>query len=140
VPSTERIEVVLGGQVIATTSRSVRVLETSHPPSYYLPPESFVEGALRPTAGSSVCEWKGRAVYFDLVAGQAPARAAAWAYPSPTPAFVALAGWVSLYPGRVDRVTVDGEQVQPQPGEFYGGWITGRIVGPFKGVAGSMGW
>jgi uncharacterized protein (DUF427 family) len=140
VPSDASIEVVLGGSVIAATTRSFRVLETSHPPTYYLPPDAFVAGSLRPAAGSSVCEWKGRAVYFDLVAGGAVAQAVAWSYPTPTPAFTAIAGWISLYPGRVDRVTVDGERVRPQPGTFYGGWVTDRVVGPFKGVPGSSGW
>jgi uncharacterized protein (DUF427 family) len=140
VPSDEAIEVVLAGSVIAATTRSVRVLETSHPPTYYLPPEAFADGALRPAAGSSVCEWKGRAVYLDLVAGGVVAEAVAWSYPSPTPAFASIAGWISLYPGRVDRVTVNGETVRPQPGTFYGGWVTDRVVGPFKGVPGSAGW
>jgi uncharacterized protein (DUF427 family) len=140
VPSDEVIEVVLAGRPVAATTRSYRVLETSHPPTYYLPPEAFVAGSLRPAAGSSVCEWKGRAVYFDLVAGDAVAEAVAWSYPTPAEAFVPIAGWISLYPGRVDAVTVDGERVRPQPGTFYGGWVTDRVVGPFKGVPGSAGW
>jgi uncharacterized protein (DUF427 family) len=139
-PSTEHVQVVLGGEVVAETHASFRVLETSHPPTYYLPVDAFVAGALRPADGSSYCEWKGVAAYFDLVAGDRTAVRVAWGYPDPTPAFASLRDHVSLYPGRVDRCTVDGEAVEPQPGDFYGGWVTSRVVGPFKGAAGTRGW
>jgi len=139
-PSTEHVQVVLGGEVVAETHASFRVLETSHPPTYYLPVDAFVAGALRPADGSSYCEWKGVAAYFDLVAGDRTAARVAWGYPDPTPAFASLRDHVSLYPGRVDRCTVDGEAVEPQPGDFYGGWVTSRVVGPFKGAAGTRGW
>ena len=139
-PSNESVEVVLGGQVIARTTRSWRVLETSHPPTYYLPREAFAEGVLRPTEGASMCEWKGRAAYFDLVAGEAVAARAAWTYPSPTPRFAELADAVAVMPELVDRCVVDGEVVRPQPGSFYGGWVTSRVVGPFKGEPGTWGW
>lgn len=134
------ITVELGGQTIASTPRAWRVLETSHPPTYYLPPECFAEGVLVPAAGSSWCEWKGRASYFDLVTAARVAQRAAWAYPAPTPGFTAIAGALAVMPALVDRCTVDGEEVTPQPGGFYGGWITSGIAGPFKGVPGSMGW
>jgi uncharacterized protein (DUF427 family) len=134
------VEVVLGGVTVASTRSALRVLETSHPPTYYLPPDAFVAGALRPADGVSVCEWKGRARYLTVVGGSAVAEAAAWTYPEPTAAFAALAGYVALYPGRMDRCTVDGEVVTPQPGGFYGGWITSRVVGPFKGERGTMLW
>jgi uncharacterized protein (DUF427 family) len=140
VPSTERIQVLLAGIQIARTDASFRVLETSHPPAYYLPPTAFIDGAVRPAQGSSFCEWKGSATYFDLVASGQVASRAAWSYPAPTSRFSAIAGWVSLYPGLVDEVLVDGERVQPQAGGFYGGWITSRVVGPFKGEPGSAGW
>jgi len=134
------IEVVLGGVVIARTSAALRVLETSHPPTYYLPMSSFVEGALRPAGGGSLCEWKGRAAYFDVVGADAVAERAAWHYPSPTPDFAGIVGHVALYPGAMDRCTVDGEVVRPQPGGFYGGWVTSAVVGPFKGDPGTMSW
>jgi uncharacterized protein (DUF427 family) len=143
--SPKHIEIWLGGVKIADTSAAYRVLETSHPPGYYLPASDFLPGVLTLAAGSSVCEWKGRASYWNLSAGgltvpPVTVPNAAWSYEHPTPEFAAIAGYVALYAGRVDRVTLDGEQVTPQPGDFYGGWITGEIVGPFKGIAGSIGW
>ncbi|WAB82963.1 DUF427 domain-containing protein [Microcella daejeonensis] len=139
-PVHARVTIELGGRVIADTTRAVRVLETSHPPAYYLPQEDFVEGALQPVDGSTFCEFKGRAAYFDVVQGATSARQAAWTYPEPSRGFAELAGLVSVYPGRMDRCTVDGEEVQAQEGDFYGGWITRAIVGPFKGAAGTWGW
>ncbi|MGZ5367834.1 MAG: DUF427 domain-containing protein [Aeromicrobium sp.] len=139
-PSDERIVIELGGHVIADSTRSLRVCETSHPPTYYLPTEAFVEGVLRPATGTSLCEWKGEASYFDLVTPERIASRAAWTYPEPRRRFAALDDHVAVYPGRVDRCTVDGETVQPQDGDFYGGWITSRVTGPFKGAPGTMGW
>lgn len=139
-PFAGSITVELGGQTVAATDTGWRVLETSHPPTYYLPPGCFVEGSLRPTAGSSWCEWKGQASYFDLVTPAAVARRAAWTYPAPSAAFVELTGAVAVMASLVDRCTVNGEEVVPQPGGFYGGWITSWIAGPFKGVPGSAGW
>lgn len=137
---TGSITVELGGQLVASTDRAWRVLETSHPPTYYLPSESFAEGVLRPTTGGSWCEWKGQASYFDLVTPSATASRAAWTYRDPTPGFADIAGAVALMASQVDRCTVNGEVVVPQPGGFYGGWITSWIAGPFKGGPGSMGW
>jgi uncharacterized protein (DUF427 family) len=134
------VEVTFGGLLVARTDAALRVLETSHPPTYYLPMASFVEGALRPAPGGSVCEWKGRAAYLDVVAGDAVAPGAAWHYPRPTSAFAEIAGHVALYPGAMDRCTVDGEVVRAQPGGFYGGWVTSWVVGPFKGDPGTMSW
>lgn len=134
------ITVELGGDVIASTRTGWRVLETSHPPTYYLPRSAFRDGVLRDAPGESWCEWKGRARYFDLVTPAKVATKAAWSYPDPTPGFVGIAGAVAVMAGLVDRCTVDGETVVPQPGGFYGGWITSRVVGPFKGGPGSMGW
>ncbi|MDR7254426.1 uncharacterized protein (DUF427 family) [Nocardioides sp. BE266] len=138
--SSEHVVVTHGGVVVADTTASVRVLETSHPPTYYLPVSSFAEGVLRPTEGASWCEWKGQAAYLDLVVGDDVVRAVAWTYPDPSKGFEALLDHVALYPGRVDACTVDGEVVQPQPGSFYGGWITSRVTGPFKGSPGTSGW
>jgi uncharacterized protein (DUF427 family) len=138
--STESLVVELGGRVIARTTRSWRVLETSHPPTYYVPQDAFVDEALRPADGSSWCEWKGQASYFDLVSGETVSRRAAWTYRTPTPGFEAITDAVAVMPAMVDRILVDDEVVRPQPGEFYGGWITDRVVGPFKGEPGTMGW
>ena len=134
------IEVVLGGEVVCRTKESWQVLETSHPPTYYLPRSAFVAGALREAPGRSFCEWKGPARYLDVVGGGRTAPAAAWYYPSPTASFSALDGHVALYAGQMDACFVDGEEVVPQPGGFYGGWITSTVTGPFKGMPGSMGW
>ncbi len=111
------------------------------PPADLLhPADAFVDGALRPTQGASWCEWKGEAAYFDLVTPEVAAHRAAWTYPHPTPGFTDLAGAIAVMPALVDRATVDGETVVPQPGNFYGGWVTSKVVGPFKGIPGSMGW
>lgn len=134
------VEVELAGRVVASTHRAWRVLETSHPPTYYLPREAFVEGALRPAPGSSTCEWKGRAAYLDVVGPGTVASRAAWTYPEPSAGFEVIAGAVAVMPALVDRCAVDGEVVVPQPGGFYGGWITARVVGPFKGGPGTSGW
>ena len=138
--SAETVEVWLGGVRIARTTASWRVLETSHPPTYYLPRDAFADGALRPTEGASWCEWKGQASYVDLVAGGVVAPRAAWFYPRPTPGFAVITDAVAVMPGQVDRCVVDGEVVRPQAGGFYGGWITDRVVGPFKGGPGTHGW
>ena len=138
--SAQAVEVWLGGVRIARTTASWRVLETSHPPTYYLPRDAFVDGALRQAEGSSWCEWKGHASYLDLVAGAVVAPRAAWFYPRPTPGFAVITDAVAVMPAQVDRCVVDGEVVRPQAGGFYGGWITDRVVGPFKGGPGTHGW
>lgn len=136
----EQVEIVLGGVTVARTTQAWCVLETSHPPTYYLPPDAFAPGTLRPAEGSSFCEWKGMASYLDVVAGDAEAARAAWTYPRPTPGFAVLRDHVSVYPAAMEQCLVDGVQVLPQPGGFYGGWITPRVTGPFKGAPGTMGW
>ena len=138
--SGEEVVVILGGVEVCRTTAAQRVLETSHPPTYYLPRRDFVDGALRPAAGSSFCEFKGTAGYLDIVAGDVVAERAGWFYPTPAAGFEVLADHVALYAGRMDRVTVDGEDVVPQAGAFYGGWITSRVAGPFKGGQGTTGW
>ena len=135
-----QVEVIHGGQTIALTLEPLRVLETSHPPVYYLPRDSVVPGVLVPTGRTSFCEFKGVATYFTVVMGSAVARDAAWSYESPSPGYEAMAGYVSFYPEQVEVCLVDGEYVQGQPGGFYGGWVTGEIVGPFKGGPGSESW
>jgi len=137
---TSKLEIVLGGEAVARTSSAWRVLETSHPPTYYLPRAAFVPGSLRAAEGVSWCEWKGAAAYLDVIGGQTVARGAAWSYPAPSAGFEVLAGAVAVMPGVMDRCTVDGEVVRPQDGGFYGGWITSSVVGPFKGGPGTLGW
>ncbi|WP_120337023.1 DUF427 domain-containing protein [Cryobacterium soli] len=139
-PTSEHVVLRFNGRVIADTRDSVRVLETSHPPTYYLPRTAFAPGVLVPVNGHSVCEYKGLASYLSVVVGDAHADAVAWYYPAPLAGFEVLAGRVAVYPGRLEECTVDGETVRAQPGDFYGGWITDRIVGPFKGAPGTLGW
>ncbi|MGO4597272.1 DUF427 domain-containing protein [Terrabacter sp. 2RAF25] len=139
-PTGELVEVVLGGEVVASTRSALRLLETSHPPTYYLPRDAFAHGSLVPVEGHTRCEWKGQASYFDVVRGGRRAARAAWHYPDPVPAYAVLLGHVAVMPGLVDECRVDGERVRPQEGGFYGGWVTDRVVGPFKGIPGSWGW
>lgn len=136
----QRVVVSLGGQVIADTTDAVRVLETSHPPVYYIPVSDFVADSLVPVGGTTYCEFKGEAHYFDVTAGNVIASRAGWSYPKPTRGFELLEGRVAVYPGKMDACTVDGELVRAQEGDFYGGWITSNIVGPFKGGPGTWGW
>jgi uncharacterized protein (DUF427 family) len=140
VVSPRRVVVELGGRVIADTVRAVRVCETSHPPVYYIPRADIADGVLEPGVGDSWCEWKGAATYWDAVVEGRRVSAVGWSYEEPAPGFEHLRGAVAFYPGRIDRATVDGEQVRPQAGGFYGGWITDEVVGPFKGDRGTLGW
>jgi len=139
-PSSRRIRIVHQGIVIADTEASVRTLETSHPPSYYIPLSDIMPGALQPSGRRSFCEWKGDATYFDLMIGGISLRDAGWSYPDPSPAFKSLRGHVAFYAAALDGCFVDGERVTPQPGGFYGGWITSHVAGPFKGAPGSRFW
>lgn len=143
-PRVERVEarvtITLGGELIADTTDVVRVLETSHPPVYYLPIAAFREGALTDAEGSSFCEFKGAARYLDVRGGGEVRGQAAWNYPAPARGYEVLADRVAVYAQGMDACTVAGEVAVPQPGRFYGGWVTSAVVGPFKGVPGSMGW
>ena len=139
-PVTRRLRVVLGGAVIADTTRGWRVLETSHPPNYYLPLDDVVTGAVERTKGASFCEFKGRAHYFTVTGGGVVADEAAWGYDEPSEAFAPLRDHVAFYASKMDACFVDDEQVTAQPGGFYGGWITADVTGPFKGIPGSLGW
>ncbi len=134
------IQIVFNGLVIADSQRAWRVLETSHPPVYYLPPEDVQLQYLTRTTDRSYCEWKGHAGYYTLTVGDRVVPNAAWFYADPTPNFGPIRGYIAFYPGKMDTCTVDGETVQAQSGDFYGGWITKEIVGPFKGDAGTWGW
>ncbi|NEU14233.1 DUF427 domain-containing protein [Methylobacterium sp. BTF04] len=135
-----RLRVVFAGETIADTRDGWRVLETSHPPTYYFPPGDVMAGSLGAPRRAGICEWKGRAVLHDVSAGGRRAEGAAWAYPDPTPDFRAIAGHLAFYAGPMDACFVGDLRVEPQPGGFYGGWITPGIVGPFKGGPGSVGW
>lgn len=138
--SDAHVRIEHGGLVIADTQASVRTLETSHPPSYYIPPEAIAPGVLRRAGGGSFCEWKGSAVYWDVVIGDVVLPRVGWSYPEPSRAFALLRDQVAFYAAPFDNCSVNGETVVPQPGSFYGGWITSDLAGPFKGIPGSMGW
>ncbi|MBK5928759.1 DUF427 domain-containing protein [Rhodobaculum claviforme] len=129
----------LGGAVVAETHAGLRVCETHHAPTYYFPPAD-VQARLTPAGGGSVCEWKGRAQYFDVTAGGVTARRAAWCYPAPTQRFAALAGYLAFYPGALEAAGVGDAPVRPQPGDFYGGWITDNLSGTVKGAPGTEFW
>lgn len=137
--SEERIRIELGGALVVDTTESLRVLETSHPPVYYLPREAF-RASMHDAGGLSMCEFKGMAHYLTIAAGDRIAVRSAWSYPEPWPGYEALAGMVAVYPSKMGRCLVDDEVVVPQEGDFYGGWITSRVVGPFNGAPGTLGW
>jgi uncharacterized protein (DUF427 family) len=140
-PVSSHVQVVFNGVLIADTRRAIRVLETSHPPNFYIPPEDVQMQYLLPTPRRTVCEWKGgRAAYYTVRVGERAAENAAWTYPEPLKAYLALQNAISFYPALMDACRVDGETVIPQPGQYYGGWITSQIVGPFKGAPGSWDW
>lgn len=128
------------GVTIADTRRAWRVLETSQPPGIYVPPADVTVAHLRPSPHRTNCEWKGLASYVDVVVGDAVVADAGWTYPDPTPGYEAITGHLSFYPQLLDRCLVDGEQVAANEGSFYGGWITSKVVGPFKGGPGTLGW
>jgi len=134
------LKVVLGGEVIAETKRAYRVLETSHPPNYYFPPDDLKGGAIERSDGASFCEFKGRAHYFSVRGGDREVRDGAWGYDHPSKAFEPITGYVSFYASRMDECYVDDELVTPQDGNIYGGWITNDVEGPFKGGPGTRGW
>jgi uncharacterized protein (DUF427 family) len=138
-PVPQRIIVRLGGAIVADTTRALRVLETHHAPTYYLPLQD-IHATLRPAQGSSLCEWKGVARYFDVLAGSATAPRAAWAYDNPTARFAELAGHVAFYAAQMDEAWVGDARVIPQPGNFYGGWVTPNLDGQIKGAPGTQHW
>ncbi len=139
-PALQPVRVEHGGVVVAASERALRVLETSHPPGYYVPPQDVAAGVLEPSERRTVCEWKGIGRYWHLRVGDSVVRDAAWSYPSPAPGYESLRDFVAFYPGRVDACFVGDEQVVAQEGDFYGGWITSDIEGPFKGAPGTLGW
>ena len=139
--SPKHLKIVFNGVTLADTDRAYRVLETSHPPVYYIPPEDIQMQYLQQTSPQrSFCEWKGVAGYYSVTVGDKQANNVGWFYSNPTLDFAEIKDYVAFYPGMMDACYVDDELVKPQPGNFYGGWITSDIVGPFKGEAGSWGW
>jgi uncharacterized protein (DUF427 family) len=138
--SDARVTVTHAGQVIVDSRRCLRVLETSHPPVYYVPGHDVAAGVLVAGAGRSYCEFKGTAAYWDLAVGTSRVTAAAWSYERPRTAYALLTGALAFYPSRLDECRVDGELVEAQEGDFYGGWITKDISGPFKGGPDTAGW
>ena len=138
--TTAHVLITHGGVVVADTRAAVRTLETSHPPSYYIPPADIPSGRVRRAGGGSCCEWKGQAVYWDVVIDGVVLPRVAWSYPNPTPPFERLRDHLAFYSEPFDCCSVDGEAVVPQEGDFYGGWITSHVAGPFKGGPGSQGW
>ena len=139
-PSTQLIRVVFNSTTTAETNRALRVLETSHPPVYYIPPGDVQQQLLSPTAHHSYCEYKGQASYYSVKVGNKVSENAAWSYHQPSTGYELLKDHLAFYPGRVDACYVDDEPVQAQEGDFYGGWITSAIEGPFKGGPGTAGW
>lgn len=136
----KHLKIVFGSEIIAETNRAYRVLETSHPPVYYFPPEDVRLEFFKKEINTTFCEWKGRASYYSIVVGDKEAYEAAWFYENPTREFAEIENYIAFYPSKMDSCYVDGELVQSQEGDFYGGWITSEIVGPFKGGAGTWGW
>ena len=139
-PEYRRLRVVFAGAVIADTRRGLQLCETASPPTYYFPLEDIAAEALVASARRSLCEWKGQARYFDVVVRDARAANAAWCYPQARAPFEALAGWIAFMPAAMEACLVDDEQALPQPGGFYGGWITEDLTGPFKGLPGTLHW
>jgi uncharacterized protein (DUF427 family) len=141
VPCERRARVELAGEVLADSTRALRVLETSHPPTIYVPladvrEELLAERDARPTW----CEYKGPARYLDAAIAGRRFKTIGWSYPDPSPGYEVLRDHVALYPGRVDAAWLDDERVQAQQGDFYGGWITADLIGPFKGPRGTLAW
>jgi uncharacterized protein (DUF427 family) len=139
------ITISMGGQTIVSTMGAYRALETYHPPTYYVPPEGVADGVLKPVSRNSICEWKGPANYFDVTVGGKTWPASAWCYPNPVARFAPIAGYLAFYcqpsdPQLGDRFLVDGVEAQPQPGNFYGGWVTPWTIGPIKGSPGTNHW
>lgn len=136
----KELEIIFNGITIGKTRKAFRVLETSHPPVYYFPPEDVVKEYLRSSNKSSYCEWKGPANFYSVKVNGKLVKDAAWFYPNPTERFAPLANYIAFYPGLMDECLVNGEKAKPQPGNFYGGWITKDLIGPFKGAPGTLFW
>ena len=138
--ASKHIRIVFNGEIIADTNQALRMLETSHPPTYYLPIEAVNPDCLVFSGHNSFCEFKGKAKYYDITVGGKAAKKAAWFYPEPSRIYPDLQGHIAFYPAEMDACYVNDEKAVPQPGGFYGGWITSDLAGPFKGIPGSWGW
>lgn len=138
--TTKRVRVVFNGETIVDTDNAYRVLETSHPPVYYIPKDAFKNVNIEKTTRKTICEFKGTATYWTLTVGDRSEENVAWSYDAPRPGFEVIQGFLAIYPSRMDGCYVGDELVQSQEGDFYGGWITSDIVGPFKGGPGTRGW
>lgn len=134
------IRVIFNDLVLVDSNQCYRVLETSHPPGYYIPPNDILMDYLIPSTLTTYCEWKGEGSYYHIKIGNKRVDNAAWYYSNPNPSFLAIKNYVAFYPRFMDSCWVDNEKVEPQPGPFYGGWITSNLIGPFKGIPGSNGW
>jgi len=139
-PTARRIQIFHHGVELVDSCASWRTLETSHPPTYYIPQADIAMERLRSNPRRTICEWKGQADYWDIVISDERLEAIAWSYPSPTPPFAPVKDFLAFYPDPLDQCLVDGEEITPQPGRFYGGWISQYEAGPFKGVPGSQFW
>lgn len=139
-PTNKRIQIIFNGEVIADTKNAYRFLETSHPPTYYIPPADIKMDYIQRDKGGSLCEWKGQATYYTVVVDSKKAVRAAWAYHNPSHDFSEIKDYLAFYAEPMDSCWVAGEEVEPQPGHFYGGWVTSEVVGPFKGEPGSWLW
>lgn len=137
---TDRVRVLHGGATVADSRSALRVLETSQAPAYYLPPDDVDLSLLTRTATTTWCEWKGTATYWTVRVGVAESVDAAWSYEEPTPPYEAIRSHLAFYPARVDECWVGPDRATSHPGGFYGGWITPKVVGPFKGGPGTQGW
>jgi uncharacterized protein (DUF427 family) len=134
------VRVEFDGLVIALSNRALRVCETSSPPCYYIPPADVDPDRIAPSPRTCFCEWKGLAHYWAVGSPRREVKDAAWSYPNPDPGFESLRDYLSFYPRRMDACYVGDQRVEPQPGFYYGGWVTPDLVGPFKGVPGSESW
>ncbi len=138
-PVPQTLRILLGGEIVAETARGFRVLETHHAPTYYLPPEDVL-AQLRPVRGHSHCEWKGTAAYWDVSVGNQTASRAAWSYAKPTGRFQKITGYLAFYATSMEACFVGEHPVVPQPGDFYGGWVTSNLRGQIKGAPGTEYW
>ncbi len=139
-PVKDVLRVIFNGEIVAESKGGFRVLETSHPPVFYIPPSDIAPGVLEPASGRSMCEFKGIATYWTVVVKSRTTASAAWSYADPTPAFERIRDHLAFYASKVDECWVGNERVAAQEGDFYGGWITSKVVGPFKGAPGTRGW
>jgi len=139
-PVPERLRVIVDGEPVADTTQGLRVLETAGAPVYYFPPDNVRMDLFQPSPHRTTCEWKGDATYYAYVGPARRIDNLAWSYDNPLPGYEAIAGYLAFYPALVDEAWLGDELATPQPGRFYGGWVTSRVVGPFKGEPGSQGW